>query len=218
MDPTASSDALEPDPSSGPVAVHLAPLLAAAATGDVERLEVLLQAQDRVAPSLIREALLLLVPFAGVPRSLDALQVFARRHPGASAHLEAPSVGRETGSDARAVFRVRGEQLFARVYGPHLERVSGTLRALDPELLDWVLEDAYGKVLARGFLPPSEVECLAVVLLAAQGLTRQLKGHVAGALRCGASPDDVRRCLVAAAAWIAEPVRTRAEHWLVQLS
>ena len=214
MDPTASSDALKQTPSPAPIAAHLAPLLAAAATGDVERLELLMQAQDQVAPSLIREALLLLVPFAGVPRSLDALQVFARLHPEATAHLEAPP----SGSDARAKFRARGEQLFARVYGAHLERVSGTLRTLDPELLDWVLEDAYGKVLARGFLPPKEVESLAVVLLAAQGLIRQLKGHVAGALHCGASPDDLRRCLAAAAAWIAHPVRTRAEQWLVELS
>lgn len=164
---------------------------------------------DGVAPALVREALLLLVPFAGVPRTLDALNVFATVHPDVDAHRD---------PRAPAAWRADGERLFAQVYAANTERVLAGLRSADPELPDWVLEHAYGKVLARGVLRPDQVECLAVVLLAVQGLTRQLKGHIAGALACGAPEALVRSCLAAAAAWIGPAERERAERLLVSLA
>lgn len=155
----------------------------------------------------LREALLLLVPFAGVPRTLDALTVLKAAVPG-GAEPE-PLLPDEPGV-RRTHFRTRGEALFRRVYTDRAERVEARLRALDPEIADWVLEDAYGKVLARAGLTDREVECLSVVALTAQSLHNQLEGHVRGALSCGAASGDLHTCLDAAAPWIDEDDLDRA--------
>lgn len=205
---------VNPEPSvSTAHAERLAPVVAAAVTGDLEALAVLVRCPDGVDPSLVREALLLLVPFAGVPRALDALGVYADAFPQVVPLADVMA----NEADPRARFRERGVALFARVYGANRQRVEAGLRRIDPEVPDWVLEDAYGKVLARGHLAAAEVECLAVVLLSAQGLVRQLKGHVAGALGCGAAPERIHACLSAAAGWIAADVRERAETWIAEL-
>jgi 4-carboxymuconolactone decarboxylase len=148
----------------------------------------------------IREALLVHSLFAGFPRTLDALSAAAGALADRDPHLPAaePDLPAEDGP-RRALFRERGDRLFSRVYGAGAAVVLERLRALDPELPDWVLEDAYGKVLARPVLSAAERERLAVVLLAAQGLRNQLRGHVLGALRCGATRDQVEASLAAAA-------------------
>ena len=55
--------------------------------------------------------------------------------------------------------------------------------------------DAYGKVLGRPGLPASERECIAVALLAVLDLPRQQVAHVRGALRCGATAEEVEAAL-----------------------
>ncbi|MBL8841378.1 MAG: carboxymuconolactone decarboxylase family protein [Planctomycetes bacterium] len=64
------------------------------------------------------------------------------------------------------------------------------LAALDAVAADfstWVLEDAYGRVLARPGLAARQRELLAVAALAALDCPAQLKSHLRGALRLGAS-------------------------------
>jgi len=141
----------------------------------------------------LREALLLVAPFAGFPRALDALDAFA----GACgrAGVVAPAAPE---SGTAGDFRARGRAFFDRVYGAGAARVLDRIRRLDPDVPEWVLESAYGRVLSRPGLTAAARECLAVVLLTALRLPNQLRGHVHGALACGATPDDVRTALAAA--------------------
>jgi alkylhydroperoxidase/carboxymuconolactone decarboxylase family protein YurZ len=155
----------------------------------------------------LRETLLLLVPFAGVPRTLDALTVLRSACPGEG--VAEPGLPKDRAA-RRALFRERGEALFRRVYEDRAERVEARLRSLDPEIADWVLDDAYGKVLARSGLPDRDVECVAVVALTAQSLHNQLEGHMRGARNCGATRVDLEACLDAAAPWIDESDLDRA--------
>ena len=67
--------------------------------------------------------------------------------------------------------------------------------AFHPDLASWILEDGYGRVLARPGLPAGERELLAVAALAALGLDRQLESHVRGARRLGAAPSRIRAVL-----------------------
>lgn len=175
----------------------LAPVVAQGASGRTDRLHDALRAAlaGGVPPSAVREGLLMLALFAGIPRTLDAFAAFRGVHDGPFA----PEAGLPTDpAERRARFRERGRALFDRVYGRDAERVLGRLLDLDPELPLWIVEDAYGRVLARPGLSAAERECLAVVALCALGLRNQLSGHVRGALHCGAAPDDVRACLDAA--------------------
>lgn len=174
---------------------ELAALAAASVRGDAEGIAGSVRAAlSAGAPAAaVREALRMVHLFAGFPRALDALTAAAP---------EMPPPAPDPPED-RAAFAARGRALFGRVYGRDAARVEARLAALDPSLLGWVLEDAYGRVLARGVLSAADRERLAVVMLAAQGLRNQLPGHVRGALLCGATADEVEASLSAAAPWIA---------------
>jgi alkylhydroperoxidase/carboxymuconolactone decarboxylase family protein YurZ len=166
----------------------LAPLVAAAAAGRRDALVAAARAaRDAGIPGeIVRESLLTLVPFCGYPRTLDALSDVR------------PILGAAVAQDVSAATPDRGRALFDRVYGPDAARVRANLGEVDAEVLAWIERDAYGKVLARPGISASLRERIGVVLLAAQGLRRQLPGHVRGALRCGATAADVRAFLIAA--------------------
>ena len=149
----------------------------------------------------VREALLVVSLFAGFPRTLDAFEA-ARAAWGDGGGPEPENVPTDAGA-RHELFAARGRELFARVYGGNAGRVLDKLEGLDPELKQWILADAYGKVLARPFLSPADTERLAVVLLATLSLRNQLPGHVRGALRCGATAAGLTASLDAAAAFIA---------------
>jgi 4-carboxymuconolactone decarboxylase len=179
---------------SGDPHLLLAPLCAAAAAGRL----------DAVAPAVraalaggctgeeVREALRTIVPYLGFPRTFDALAA-------ARDALPPPAM---TPDVAPAEWPGRGMRFFDRVYGADASRVRVNLRALDPDVADWVAHDAYGKVLSRAGLPEATRELIGVVLLASQGLRNQLSGHVRGALHCGATREDVAAFLDAAAAFL----------------
>lgn len=180
----------------------LSALAAAASKGDAAAVRDAARAAlaAGATPAEVREALRMVHLFCGFPRALDAAAAAAPELPPPP---PAPPVDEAAEGPAHRRFRERGRALFGRVYGPDAPRVLGKLTALDPELTEWVLEDAYGRVLSRDALDPSERERLAVAFLAAQGLRNQLAGHVRGALRCGATPARVEATLDAAARWIA---------------
>ncbi|MCK6482095.1 MAG: carboxymuconolactone decarboxylase family protein [Planctomycetes bacterium] len=95
------------------------------------------------------------------------------------------------GAARRGFLRRRGEGLFGRVYGEDAGRVLDRIGRRHPEFRDWILEDAYGKVLSRPGLGAAERECIAVALLAVLDLPRQQAAHLRGALRCGARGEEV---------------------------
>jgi len=150
----------------------------------------------------VREALLMLAPFGGFPRTLDALGQLhgALRRAGrdeekVSATAAAAGVSPDVSREEHAA---RGRRFFERVYGDDASRVFDRLLALDRELPHWVIEDAYGRVLSRPGLSAAQRERVAVVFLCALQLPNQLSGHVRGALRCGAESAEIERSLAAA--------------------
>ncbi len=170
---------------------HLARIAALAALGRERPLEAAFRAALRggVPIRAVRETLLQTFLFAGFPRTVNALEVLeraaGRRGPGAAERLPA-------GESRR-----RGAALFRRVYGPDAGRVLGAIGRRHPEFRDWIVADAYGRVLGRPGLSAAERECLAVALLATLDLPRQQVSHVRGALRCGAVPAEVAAALAA---------------------
>jgi alkylhydroperoxidase/carboxymuconolactone decarboxylase family protein YurZ len=171
----------------------LAPLCAAAEAGRTDALAGLARAAlDGGCPAeRIREALLTVAPFCGFPRALDTLAA-VRPVLGGSA----PPAGEV------ADLAARGAAHFDRVYGRDAARVRAGLVATDSEVARWIESDAYGRVLARPGISASLRERIGVVLLAAQELRNQLKGHVRGALNCGATRDEVAAFVEAAAPWL----------------
>lgn len=136
-----------------------------------------------------REAWLQVHLFAGIPRQVEAGQVLLLE-----GGLGDPDPG-ETEGAGTLDHVVRGIALFERIYEADAESVRGMLARGHPDFERWVLEHAYGRVLSRPGLAPDRRELLAVVALAALGQDRQLASHARGALRCGATAEELDAAL-----------------------
>ena len=132
----------------------------------------------------------MLVLHAGFPAALEGLRVLNAAWPGRA---------RRTREGTPAQWRVRGEALCRRVYGPADAKLVPAVRALHPDMAVWMQETGYGRVLSRPGLGEVERELVAVAVLGARGWERQLVSHVLGARRLGASPAAVEAVLAIAA-------------------
>jgi len=156
--------------------------VAAAAAGRSTELPALYREAHAsgIPPGDLAEATLQVFLFAGYPRTILAFQA-----------LQATAPGPVPTEPDRGDFLERGRETFRKVYGKHTDEVLEMLAGLHPDFARYVLHDAYGQVLGRPFLPLVERELLAVAMLAALGLPEQLKAHVRGAKRAGASDEQI---------------------------
>jgi len=138
-----------------------------------------------------REVLLQATSFAGFPRVITAFDVLREGGDAGSADAD--------GEHEDALDPAAGRALFDAIYGDGAARVRRHLRDHHPLLERWVEEHAYGRVLARSGLAVVERELVAVAMLAASGLDRQLASHARGAVRLGADPAAVRAVVEAVA-------------------
>jgi alkylhydroperoxidase/carboxymuconolactone decarboxylase family protein YurZ len=163
---------------------RLAGVCVAIVLGDWEELGRLRGAAPEGEPDREwREAVLQTHLFAGFPRLVEAYEVLDRA--GGLGVLDDDE--RRGESDQPST----GRALFARIYADQAEPVMTRLRAHHGDFADWIEGHAYGRVLARPGLDAGRRELLAVACLMALGQERQLASHARGALRCGASREEV---------------------------
>lgn len=156
-------------------------------------------------PREVEEALLQAYLFVGFPRVLQAMEVWRSRQ------AEAPEEPREETDAGRALWGDRGRRLCRGVYGGAYQKLRARVRRLHPALDRWMVEEGYGKVLARPGLDAGRRELCIVALLAAAGHGPQLHSHLRGALRLGAAEADVEAALHAGMAHARSPgARRRA--------
>ena len=145
---------------------------------------------DGIPISDLREGALCAHLYAGVPRAIEAFRALrAAAGEGWPDREPKPPIDR----------RSAGIQLFDRVYGRHAAPVRDMLRGFEPAFENVVLEDAYGRILAREALSPRRRELMAVTALAAGRLPRQLDSHLRGALALGATRNEVSDAIDVAA-------------------
>lgn len=180
--------------SLDPAAARLARLTTAIVLG---RWEDLRRARAQAPPGepdrAWREAVLQAHLFAGFPRLVEAYGVLEE-----AGGLGAPEPG-EAGPEDPAATTARGRALFERIYGAEAGRVRAALERRQPLFARWIEGHAYGRVLSRPGLDPARRELLACCALAATGQDRQLASHARGALRCGASLQELLDALEAIA-------------------
>jgi len=104
----------------------------------------------------------------------------------------------------------RGEARLRAITGPHgLERL-GWLRDVSEEMLRYVVEFAYGEVLARPALDLRSRQLCTIAMLAALGRERQLRAHIRNGLRVGLSKEEIIEALIQVAIYAGFPAAMSA--------
>ncbi len=168
-------------------------LLFAALVTSAELGEVALESAKAqgLGPELACEAILQSFLFAGFPRCINGLVSF-RKHYGNDVCTARPN--KIAAADIET-FRQRGENLFRKIYAQHADDVLLALDAYHSDLRDWIIVDAYGKILSRPALTPKLRELCAVAGLLVSGDTRQLSSHMRGAFNCGAQFSELKETI-----------------------
>ena len=139
----------------------------------------------RVPVTLLREAALRTHLFSGFPRAIEAFHALTE----ATGEFESPESGSRCSSADPSPDA--GRAAFERIYRDQADGVRRLLHSFSPVFERAVIEDAYGRILSRPELDPRLGELMAVCSLTALQLPRQLRSHLEGALRCGATREEV---------------------------
>ena len=161
----------------------------------------------------VREALFQQVVFIGIGRTINAFSVLDRMRRGSSRLLRADRIAPAGPRSPRSSdsLRRRGEAVCRRVYGGDYPALRARMRRLHPDLDAWMIEEGYGKVMARPGLDLRLRERMAVGVLAVMRLWPQLRSHLEGARRLGVRETDIRRALAAAGKGLSSPDRRRLD-------
>jgi thiamine pyrophosphokinase len=103
------------------------------------------------------------------------------------------------------------------IWGAYAERVEANLRAVDPVLGDLVKRVAYDEVFAGAALDLRTQELLALAHLVGLGHEDDVRTHLHGALRAGATPQELRALLAHAAMFVGFPRALMAARVLRQV-
>lgn len=174
----------------------------ALASGDEAALaDAFTHARAVAEDSEVEEVLLQSYLFLGFPASLNAMAAW-RRLTGSGPTEGAPL--------DYVLWEDRGRDVCGAVYSGQYERLRENVRALHPDLEEWMVVEGYGKVLGRPGLSLVMRELCIVATLAVTGASKQLYSHLRGALNVGAAPADVDAALAEAERFLENEGRTRA--------
>jgi 4-carboxymuconolactone decarboxylase len=149
------------------------------------------------------------VAYGGYPRALHSLALVAETRAGEPV----------TGSlDTEGVRAERGRAVWEAIYADQSPAVLAGLERLIPGLSRCVVEDAYGRILARPGLTLAERELLAVAALALMALPRPLGSHIRGALRNGSPAASVEDILRSSRPWASSDASEVVDEALDRLS
>ena len=169
-------------------AKRLARLFTAICLGEFEVVREIRRAAPTGEPDRAwREAVLQTHLFCGFPRLVQAYGVFDSE--GGLGEPESDEYELEADTGAR------GTALFDEIYASAAEKMRARLSEFRPDFAAWVLEHAYGRVLSRPGLDPALRELLSVCVLAAMDQPAQFESHARGALRLGATHDELLSAL-----------------------
>ena len=164
--------------------VRIAGAIAGSPEGQVRSL--MSEAVDDVDAVQVEEIILQSYLFAGFPRTLNAMRIWR----GVS-ERPAPESDPEAAAEDFDLWRRRGAETCAVVYGESYEKLRRNVCELHPALDEWMIVDGYGKVLSRPGVDLRTRELCVVAACAVSGQQRQLHSHLRGALNSGSSVGEI---------------------------
>ena len=168
--------------------VRIAGAIAGSPEGQVRSL--MSEAIDEVDPVQVEEIILQSYLFAGFPRTLNAMRMWR-----VVSERPAPSTDPEAAAEDFDLWRRRGAETCAVVYGESYEKLRRNICELHPALDEWMIVDRYGKVLSRPGVDLRTRELCVVAACAVSGQQRQLHSHLHGALNSGSSVGEIAAVL-----------------------
>jgi 4-carboxymuconolactone decarboxylase len=166
---------------------HLVRIAGAIAGSPESQVRALMSdAIGEVDPVQVEEIILQSYLFAGFPRTLNAMRIWR----GVSAR-PAPATDPEAAAEDFDLWRRRGAETCAVVYGDSYEKLRKNVCLLHPALDEWMIVDGYGKVLSRPGVDLRTRELCVVAACAVSGQQRQLHSHLRGALNSGSSVGEI---------------------------
>jgi 4-carboxymuconolactone decarboxylase len=168
--------------------VRIAGAIAGSPEGQVRSL--MSEALDEVDPVQVEEIILQSYLFAGFPRTLNAMRMWR-----VVSERPAPDTDPEAAAEDFDLWRTRGAETCAIVYGESYEKLRQNVCELHPALDEWMIVDGYGKVLSRPGVDLRTRELCVVAACAVSGQQRQLHSHLHGALNSGSSVGEIAAVL-----------------------
>ncbi|MBB5233423.1 carboxymuconolactone decarboxylase family protein [Deinococcus budaensis] len=92
-----------------------------------------------------------------------------------------------------------------QIFGAQEDRILERLASLDPDLMGYVRDFAYDTVYERPGLDLKTKELVACALLTSLGSPTELRTHLRGALRAGATEQEVRETLLLCVPYLGFP-------------
>jgi 4-carboxymuconolactone decarboxylase len=168
--------------------VRIAGAIAGSPEGQVRSL--MSEAVDEVDPVSVEEIILQSYLFAGFPRALNAMRMWR-----VVSERPAPHTDPEAAAEDFDLWRRRGADTCAIVYGKSYEKLRRNICDLHPALDEWMIVDGYGKVLSRPGVDLRTRELCVVAACAVSGQQRQLHSHLHGALNSGSTVGEIAAVL-----------------------
>lgn len=165
---------------------YILPLICAAAVlrmDDILEELIIFAKRKRVPNKKLYEALLQNYLFAGYPSAIVSLKILSKH----------TRLIRNNSSDDMNLyhFTERGIKICKAIYGNKYNKLISNVKNFSPELSKWLVLEGYGKVLGREGLALKERELCIVSVLTALQFEKQLFSHINGAIRVGATRNDI---------------------------
>ena len=107
--------------------------------------------------------------------------------------------------------RTRGRRTLTALSGEAGARSVEDLRDVAPDLADWIVDFAYGDVLARPGLDYRTRQLAIIAALASSGHAQpQLRAHLEGALKVGCRPQEIIEVILQTAVYAGFPAAVNA--------
>ena len=138
--------------------------------------------RSRVSARQVYEIMLQSYLFLGYPKAIEGLKLFREHYP----RFKSPKIEPIDGNVIK-LWQKRGEELCRTIYDSNYEPLRKRIHGLSPDLDEWIVWEAYGKVLSRAGVPSIVREFCACSALLITGDIVQLHSHMRGAIYSGAS-------------------------------
>lgn len=171
------------------------PLLAAAIAAKKEKAIRLLMAaalKEKVGAKAIEEVIFQSHLFLGYPAMIEAARTFSEYRPGSrTRNVKLKAYGGPVCRD----WHKKGIKKIDLIYGPVLEKLIEYMNSFSPQILTWMINNAYGQVLSRPGISFHLRELSTISTLTVTSYENQLKAHIRGAFNLGIDPDLIEKTI-----------------------